>query len=108
MSRVLEIILVNALKFQKKGRPPEIRIKIESDHSETSFVICDNGIGIDPNYHEKVFHFFTRLHPRNKYTGSGVGLALAKKIVERMRGSIWIESEVDQGCCVCFNIPRNL
>ena len=69
------------------------------------FSIRDNGMGIDPKYHQQVFGLFKRLHARDEYPGTGIGLAICQKIVERYGGEIWVESAVGQGSTFLFTLP---
>ncbi|WAL46412.1 sensor histidine kinase [Rhodococcus pyridinivorans] len=103
----------NAIKFQHPERTPVIRIECEkvedeSDGPQWHFCVTDNGIGIDSEYAEKVFVIFQRLHPRDDYQGTGIGLALCKKIVEYHAGRIWIDTEYGdthtEGTRICFTL----
>jgi ABC-type taurine transport system substrate-binding protein len=95
---------VNALKFCHASSP-EIHLGAEHTAKEWVFAIRDNGIGIEPQYFERIFQMFQRLHTRQEYAGSGIGLALCKKIVERYGGRIWVTSQVGQGTAFFFTIP---
>lgn len=102
-------LLNNALKFSKADVPPHITIYAEPadafSDSNVKVAICDNGIGFDPVHAEKIFDSFTRLNPKDKYEGTGLGLALCKKIVQRHQGSITAESERDKGAKFYLTLP---
>jgi light-regulated signal transduction histidine kinase (bacteriophytochrome) len=101
------ILLDNALKFHTPGTPPHIAITAEDKEIFYEFCIQDNGIGIESAYHERVFDLFRRLHREEDYPGIGMGLAMAKKIVERHGGAIHISSEPGQGSRVYFTLPAS-
>lgn len=99
-------LIGNALKFRGE-RTPEITISCEKNFDEFNFSVKDNGIGIQKEYSEKIFIIFQQLHSKHKYEGTGIGLAICKKIVERHGGKIWIESKVDEGTTFHFTIKDN-
>ncbi|KAA0874318.1 ATP-binding protein [Nitrincola tapanii] len=105
--RLFQNLLANALKFHAAGRVPEIELKVEALSQGWQFSICDQGIGIDATQLERVFLVFQRLNARGAYPGSGIGLPVCRKIVERHGGIIWAESAgINQGSCFKFILPR--
>ncbi len=99
-------LLSNALKYHKKNIAPIINIEAKDNTDYWEFSITDNGIGFDQQYADKVFILFQRLHGRDEYGGTGMGLAIAKKIVETMGGRIWVHSEEGKGSVFYFSIPK--
>jgi signal transduction histidine kinase len=106
MTQLLQNLIGNALKFHG-DRPVEVRIGAERHNGEWTFGVRDNGIGIDPRHAERVFAIFQRLHTREEYPGTGIGLALCRKIVERHGGRIWVESAPGAGTTFRFTLPAN-
>ena len=104
LHRLFQNLLSNALKF-RGDNSPVIRVWAELHGDDWVFSVKDNGIGIAPEYREKVFGMFSRLHSRAQYEGTGVGLALCSKIAQRHGGRIWVESDVGEGATFRFNIP---
>ena len=104
MEQLFQNLIANALKFQNE-RPPELHIGARAEEGRWVIWVRDNGIGIAPQYFERIFQVFQRLHTRKKYPGTGIGLAICKKIVERHGGRIWVESQPGQGSTFCFSIP---
>lgn len=103
MKQLFQNLIQNAIKFKGK-ETPLILITSERIGDEWFFTVKDNGIGIAKEFHEKIFVIFQRLHEQGKYPGTGIGLSICKKIVERHGGRIWVESEKDKGAKFCFTI----
>lgn len=104
IAKLFQHLISNAIKF-KNTDPLKINISVEKLDSAYRFAIEDNGIGIQKEYFDKIFVIFQRLHSKNKYPGTGIGLALCKKIVEQHGGTMWVESEVNKGATFYFTIP---
>ncbi|WP_213004356.1 sensor histidine kinase [Paractinoplanes toevensis] len=99
-------LIGNSLKFHRTGVPPEVRVTARRDDEEWAINVRDNGIGIEPEFAEKVFVIFQRLHPRDAYEGTGIGLAIVKKIVEYHGGRIWLDLDVEEGASFWFTLPH--
>ncbi|MFC2130370.1 PAS domain S-box protein [Bacteroidota bacterium] len=104
--RLFQNLIENALKFYGT-EPPRILISAKDMGKEWQFSVKDNGIGIDSEFKDRIFTIFQRLHGRDEYPGTGIGLAVSKRIVERHGGKIWVESEKDKGTTFFFTIPKN-
>lgn len=104
LGQIFQNLIGNALKFRCPDRPPRIRIGAQQSRQGCTFFVEDNGIGIDKQYDERIFQMFQRLHDRETYEGSGIGLTIAKKIVERHGGRIWFESEPGKGTTFFFTL----
>jgi PAS domain S-box-containing protein len=103
--RLFQNLISNALKYRHPDRRPEIAITARHNGAEWIIAIRDNGIGIDPQYGEKIFGIFQRLHTRDKFEGTGIGLAICKKIVEHLGGRIWVDSVAGEGSTFSIAIP---
>jgi len=108
ISQLFQNIISNGIKFSRPNVSSIISINAKEEPTYWQFSISDNGIGISPEYHEKIFLLFRRLHTRETYQGTGIGLAICKKIVDRHNGKIWIESEEGQGATFHFTISKQL
>jgi PAS domain S-box-containing protein len=107
LTQLFQNLVGNALKFRRDGVPPEIHVGARRDGDRWILSVKDNGIGIAPAHREKVFLIFQRLHGREKYPGTGIGLAICKKIVERYGGRIWVDSKAGEGSTFCFTFPSS-
>lgn len=105
LASVLQNLLSNAIKFAKPGIRPQIRVSARLDRGMWQFTVRDEGIGFDSQYAEKVFQLFQRLHGGDGYPGTGIGLALCKRVIEGHGGRIWVESAPDQGSSFHFVLP---
>jgi hypothetical protein len=104
MVQLFQNLIGNALKFRSE-RAPEIHVGARPLPDRWELAVRDNGIGIEPQYYERIFLIFQRLHTRRLYPGTGIGLAICKKIVERHGGAIWVQSQAGQGSTFYFTIP---
>ncbi|MDP9113791.1 MAG: PAS domain S-box protein, partial [Acidobacteriota bacterium] len=98
-------LIGNGIKYRDTGRPPRLHVAAEQLADSWVISVQDNGIGIAPAYKEQIFGLFTRLHSGDRYSGTGIGLAICQRIVERYRGRIWVESELGRGSTFRFSVP---
>jgi light-regulated signal transduction histidine kinase (bacteriophytochrome) len=105
LQQLFQNLISNALKY-KGNRPAHIEVGCMEEDTQWKFYVKDNGIGIDPKYFEKIFIIFQRLHDKREYSGTGIGLAICKKIVEKHGGTIWVESQPGQGSTFYFTLPK--
>jgi len=105
--QLFQNLMSNALKFAKEGEIPKIQISCETHSDYYYFKVADNGIGIPKEFHEKIFLLFKKLHNNTIYKGTGIGLALVKKIVDQHNGKIWLDSEEGKGTTFHFHIAKN-
>jgi PAS domain S-box-containing protein len=105
MTQVFQNLIANAIKF-RGAAPPRVVIQGREQDGEVEYSVADNGIGIPPEYREKVFVIFQRLHRREAYPGTGIGLSVAKKVVERHGGKIWVTGGTPSGAVFVFRLPK--
>jgi PAS domain S-box-containing protein len=105
MAQLMQNLLGNAIKFCAKGRVPAVRIGARREERSWLIFVEDNGIGIEPEHAERIFKMFYRLNPASEYAGTGIGLAICKKIVQYHGGRIWVETRPEQGSTFFFSIP---
>ncbi len=103
--QLFQNIISNGLKYHRKDIKPEIVIEAVSLNDSWMFTISDNGIGIDKQYFSKIFEIFQRLHNKDEYSGTGIGLSISQKIIDKLGGKIWLESEIGKGSSFHFTIP---
>ncbi|MEH0157177.1 PAS domain S-box protein [Limibacter armeniacum] len=106
--QVFQNIISNAIKYRHKDRTPDIRVTCKELSRVWQFCIQDNGIGIEAKHLDRIFVIFQRLHTHEEFTGTGIGLAICKKIIDKYGGRIWVESEYGKGSKFCFTIPKHL
>jgi light-regulated signal transduction histidine kinase (bacteriophytochrome) len=104
--QILHCLLDNALTYTEEGIQPMVDIEVMENKQEWKISIKDNGIGIDPQFHTKIFVIFQRLHNKEQYSGTGIGLPIAKRHVEFLGGRIWLESKLGKGTIFYFTIPK--
>jgi PAS domain S-box-containing protein len=104
--RVFQNLIENAIKYKKKTELPKIHISCKKKNNLYVFAVTDNGMGIDMQYHDRIFIIFQRLHRKDEYPGTGIGLSITKRIIERHGGTIWFESKKDEGTTFFFTIPE--
>ena len=104
--QLFQNLISNAIKF-RGGKSPEIHIEVIDSYTEWLFCFNDNGIGIEEKYSDKIFVIFQKLHGIGEYPGTGIGLSIAKRIIERHGGQIWVESEPGKGSSFKFTIPKH-
>jgi light-regulated signal transduction histidine kinase (bacteriophytochrome) len=104
LTQLFQNLIGNAIKFRKKDAPLKIRISSARMGNEWSFGVHDNGIGIEARFFDRIFEIFRRLHTREEYEGSGMGLAICRKIVEHHGGRIWVESTFGEGSSFYFTL----
>lgn len=108
VKQVFQNLIANSLKYRRTEVAPMIAIRFTNQPDQYHFAVSDNGIGIEAQYFDRIFGIFQRLHKRNEYSGTGIGLATCKKVVSIYGGDIWLESIVGKGTTVFFTIPKEI
>jgi light-regulated signal transduction histidine kinase (bacteriophytochrome) len=106
LGSLFQNLIGNGLKYRRDEVRPEITVGCDDRGAEWAFWVRDNGIGIEPQYHEQIFHLFKRLHPRDRFHGTGIGLTICQRVVERHGGRIWVESVPGKGSTFWFTLPK--
>jgi light-regulated signal transduction histidine kinase (bacteriophytochrome) len=107
IAQVFQNLIGNAIKFRRRDERPRIHVSATPQAKDWAFTVADNGIGIDPQYLDRIFVIFQRLHTRAEYPGTGIGLSICKKVVERHGGRIWVASRPGEGASFMFTLPRD-
>jgi len=105
--QLMQNLIGNGLKYHG-DKPPHVHVSAEHNGNEWIFSVRDNGIGIDPKYSERIFEIFKRLHDQREYPGTGIGLAVCRRVVTRHGGRIWLESEPGPGSVFRFTLPEGM
>lgn len=106
LKQLFQNLIVNAIKFQRSGMTPEVKIKAIDLGDYWQFDVADNGIGMDEKYFDMAFMIFKKLHNNKDYSGTGIGLAICKRIVEQFGGKIWVQSKLEKGSTFSFTLPK--
>lgn len=106
LRQVFQNLLNNAIEYNEEGSP-EVDISVEQREKKWKISVQDNGIGIDPSETDRIFEVFQRLHPQDAYSGTGLGLALSRRIIERHGGNIWVDSEPEEGSTFFITLPKS-
>jgi PAS domain S-box-containing protein len=105
LQQLFQNLIGNAIKYRKQGVRPIVQVSAQPENGKWRFAVKDNGIGIDPEFKDRIFGLFQRLHTQRQYSGAGIGLALCQRIVEHYNGRIWVESEPGDGSTFYFTLP---
>ena len=105
LQQLFQNLIGNAIKYRSRDRRPRVHVSAERHGDDWVFAVTDNGIGIAPDYSETIFGLFKRLHTNDEYSGTGIGLAICRRIVDRYHGRIWVESELGKGSTFRFSLP---
>jgi light-regulated signal transduction histidine kinase (bacteriophytochrome) len=105
ITRLFQNLIGNAIKYRAPGTTPEIRVSVQREGDHWVFDVTDNGIGIDPKHFERIFGVFQRLHTQDQYEGTGIGLAVCRRVVERHGGRIWVDSAPARGSIFHVALP---
>jgi signal transduction histidine kinase len=106
LAQLFQNLIGNAIKFRRESEVPSIHVSVTDEGAAWAFAVKDKGIGIEPQYFERIFMVFQRLHGKGEYAGTGIGLAICKKVVDRHGGRMWVESRPDEGSKFCFTLPK--
>ncbi|HET6494256.1 MAG TPA: ATP-binding protein [Thermoleophilia bacterium] len=107
LAQVLANLIDNAIKFSRDADPPRLRIHTEETDAAWTLSVGDNGVGFDMKYHDRIFGLFNRLVRAEEFEGTGAGLAIARKVLEKQGGRMWAESEPGQGAVFFVELPRS-